>query len=120
MAVLSKQKKSPFPSQPLEFRPPSWKAKPDGEVIVPEVTVPGKGWLKAMALMPVRPALVPPSVSEAVFSPLIVRVKAAVRPSPLIEFSVSVYVMPSATRLVALAGVADAANVAKPRTAAAL
>jgi len=50
------------------------------------VTVPGAGWLKAIALIPVRP----PSVSEAVFSPVIVSVKLAVLPPLVIEFSTSV------------------------------
>ena len=82
MAGLSKQKKLPVPLQPEEFSPPSENVKPKGLVIVPETTVPGAGWLKAMELMPV----LPPSVSEAVFSPEMTRVKYEVRPSALIEF----------------------------------
>jgi hypothetical protein len=114
IAVLLKQKKPPDPSQPLAFRPPGWKRKPVGEVIVPAMAVPGDGSVNARAWMPVRP----PSVSEAVFSPLIVRVKNAVRPFELIEFSVSVYVMPSATRgVVAEAGDASAIPVKIPAAA---
>ena len=62
IAVLSKQKNAPLPSQPSRFSPSAIKTKPDGAIIVADRKL--LGVPNAMALIPVR---LPFGVGSGVF-----------------------------------------------------
>jgi hypothetical protein len=89
-----KQKKFPFPSHPIAFKPPDISVKPEGGVALRKFV----GGLNAIAFTPERP----PSVSDPPLIPVMWRSKLALVP---LVVSNKVYVMPSAIKL-ACAGVA--------------